>query len=756
MAEKDKDNLMIPDEITDDLSIDTTDIFDDSATFKIDKGLGIAAGTKSGKPIDNKAIDDYLSKIEKPTGKSVYDKMAARYRSQGEGAVLRTQKNLANLFSPTINLIQEREAAAQARFTLLKDKMPEFDDSTIFGAQSGNEMPIVDEIKGVSASVKEDLRMLSRLNPADERYDEIKKRVQKNQDSIVNFDKINKQLLKMRNAGTDESQWSKGMDETTANMWRDIYTSNGKNIKVVDGKLIWTDTKGTKSKEILNKSEALNNIESTTVDPKSMSEKQIEKVQKNLIELGFELPNFGADGKWGDETQAAYDDYLKDKESIKFQIESAETTGVGETKTINLNEIGDGPINIDSKATNMDRVIQGEVQKFIEMNGKVDDPMYSTMIKSKLFELNKIGPQGVKSLIFDGIGTDDDDLFTGMNTDSFIEGVIRNHYGEDLSESEIERHIDMMRSGDVTQMYKDESGKQTTLQSQFMKWYKGEIDKKITEGRKSKVVAAAGGTTVTSSGDPTDGTTTPISSWVDFKQSFTGHDFSIDEKFMLPTGNFKGEVIDAYLTINKDGTYNLEMGEDDNRNQDNLNIKDLATRLQKDLYPNTTIKAIENMLKAQSESQGDYTKESFKSKEQSFADQVAELEAPHIERMSQGADVNWIAKNIWEPNTPSGYNMGQNGKALFDYLAENGYGSRNQSLYDLGGTNWGGKDFIEFPKAGTKGMTMTYDGEYVYIYERNMNGYSGTPKKWGGDSTGGISKDKKDIREILDELGISR
>ena len=98
MAEKDKDNLMIPDEITDDLSIDTTGIFDDSATFKIDKGLGIAAGMKSGKPIDNKAIDDYLSKIEKPTGKSVYDKMAARYRSQGEGAVLRTQKNLTNLF----------------------------------------------------------------------------------------------------------------------------------------------------------------------------------------------------------------------------------------------------------------------------------------------------------------------------------------------------------------------------------------------------------------------------------------------------------------------------------------------------------------------------------------------------------------------------------------------------------------------------------------------------------------------------------
>ncbi len=546
MAEKDKDNLMIPDEITDDLSIDTTDIFDDSATFKIDKGLGIAAGMKSGKPINNKAIDDYLSKIEKPTGGSVYDKMAARYRSQGEGTVLRTQKNLTNLFSPTINLIQEREAAAQARFTLLKDKMPEFDDSTIFGAQSGNEMPIVDEIKKVSASVKEDLRMLSRLNPADERYDEIKKRVQKNQDSIVNFDKINKQLLKMRNAGTDESQWSKGMDETTANMWRDIYTSNGKNIKVVDGKLIWTDTKGTKSKEILNKSEALNNIESTTVDPKSMSEKQIEKVQKNLIELGFELPNFGADGKWGDETQAAYDDYLKDKESIKSQIESAETTGVGETKTINLNEIGDGPINIDSKATNMDRVIQGEVQKFIEMNGKVDDPMYSTMIKSKLFELNKIGPQGVKSLIFDGIGTDDDDLFTGMNTDSFIEGVIRNHYGEDLSESEIERHIDMMRSGDVTQMYKDESGKQTTLQSQFMKWYKGEIDKKITEGRKSKVVAASTGSDVGGGGSGSSKTTSG-----NFKKDFSDLATKLTDlaQTTTATSSTKGLISDETVNI---------------------------------------------------------------------------------------------------------------------------------------------------------------------------------------------------------------
>ena len=511
--------------------------------FSLDNVAGLGASAISAKPVDNKATDDYLAQIEKPTGGSVYDKMAARYRSQGEGAVLRTQKGLANLFQPTITLIKEREAAAQARFTLLKSKMPEFDDSTIFGHQSGNEMPIIDEIKSISSSVKEDLRMLSRLNPNDERYDVIKKKVEKNQDDIVAFDAVNKQLLKIRNAGTDESQWSAGMDETTANMWRDIYTSNGKNIKIQDGKLIWTDTKGTTSYEFEGVSRARDKYKAlggantnlgrlaswtTNRDGEQLTFENGEEgrsaLQADLNIGGFtdaDGNKLEEDGEWGPKSQAAYDKYLEQKdglekawldENLPEDSEFRKTTGTGETKTINLDQIGDGPTSIDSEATNMDRVIQGDVQKFIEMGGKVDDPMYNQMIKAKLFELNKIGPQGIKSLIFDGIGTDDDDLFTGMNTDSFIEGVIENHYGKDLSESEIERHVDMMRSGDVTQMYKDEAGKKTTLQSQFMKWYKGEVDNKITEGKKSKVVRSAtgggggsgrggGGTTQSRSGD---------------------------------------------------------------------------------------------------------------------------------------------------------------------------------------------------------------------------------------------------------------
>jgi hypothetical protein len=256
-------------------------------------------------------------------------------------------------------------------------------------------------------------------------------------------------------------------------------------------------------------------------------------------------------------------------------------------------------------------------------------------------------------------------------------------------------------------------------------------------------------------GDPTDETNTPISSWVDFKQSFTAHDFSTDEKFILPTGNFKGEVIDAYLTINEDGTYNLEMGEDDNRNQNNLKIKDLATRLQKDLYPNTTIEAIENMFKAQSESQEGFTSETIQSKEQSFADKINKLEAPYLQRISKGADINYIVDNLWQPNTPSGYNMGENGKALFDYLVSQGFGKKQDSLYDGGGTTWGGKAFMEIPKPGTKGMTLQYGGEHVWVYQRNIvSGKSSLVGKWTGDSTGGRGYDLEDIQEILTALGI--
>ena len=464
--------------------------------FDLDKIAGVGMSGKQAKGIDTTAIDKQIAALEKPASGSVYDKLAARYRSQGEGAVLRTQKNLANLFGPTVNLIQEREAAAQARFTLLKDKLPEFDDTKIFGMQSGNEMPIVAEIERISKTTKEDMRMLSRLNPNDERYDEIKKRIDKNQNAIVAFDEINQKLLEIRNSQDgreDDSQWSRGMDSATRQMWEDIYASKGENITIQDGKLVWTSTGG-KSKEIKTKSNALNNISSITEAP--TEEKNIIKLQKNLQDLGYDIGSTGADGKYGPKTKAAYEKFLKEKESIQSEIDSAELEGVGETRVIDLNEIGDGPTTIDNLGIQKDIEIQDGIQVLINSNIEVTDPRYNQKINQLVRTLNSVGPKGIKSLIFDGFGASGDDVLTSVNTDSFIQQIIQNNpedFGikdiNNLTEEEIANAYDIMRSRDVTYDYKNNEGTPQTLQSQYLQWYRNEIDTKVREGKKSKLVA---------------------------------------------------------------------------------------------------------------------------------------------------------------------------------------------------------------------------------------------------------------------------
>ena len=501
------------------LGLDKEKIFDiqQKATFATDQALGVGAGSLTGKKVDNKAIDEYINKLEKPTGQDVYSKQAAMFRAQGEGALLRTQKDLANLFLPTLDLIKKREAAAMARFTLLKNRMPEFDDTTIFGDQSDNPMPIADEIKNISTNTREDLRQLSRLNPMDERYDEIKKRVEKNQKVLVEFDAVNQKLLEIRNSGTDESQWSRGVDATTANMWRDIYTSNGKNIKIVGDKLVWTDERGTTKYKFDTSVEKNRNL-STDLSQMSSFDAQIKNgdfetnkqaktqtLQTTLNNLGITDDSGNAlevDGVFGPKTQQAYDKYLKQKDSLETTYldenlseedkqKYSVTTGVGETRVIDLAQIGDGPTMINNAAVNQDILIRGNAQELINSGVGLNDPMYNTLIKQQIFQLNNVGPEGIKSLIFDGLRNDPDSIYNGINTDEFVEKVIRNHYGDDLTQSEIEEKIELMRAGDVTQMYNNGKGGQDTLQTQFMEWYKGTIDKQIEEGVKSKLVGGA-------------------------------------------------------------------------------------------------------------------------------------------------------------------------------------------------------------------------------------------------------------------------
>ena len=247
MAEENEnvENENVENETTDIENIKIPDIeestFDYKSIFGRDKMLGTAAGIKTPKIPSTAAVDEYLKGIETPEGKDVYSKLAAMYRSKGEGRLIRTQKNLSSLLAPTLDLLKERESAAHTRFAVLKESLPEFDDSDIFGDQSGNAMPIVDEIKTISSEVREDMRKLSRLNPADERYDELRKKIQKSHETLVDFDAINKKLLTIRNTDSDPSQWSTTMSEEEVAMWTDIYSSNGANIKIIDGKLHWID-----------------------------------------------------------------------------------------------------------------------------------------------------------------------------------------------------------------------------------------------------------------------------------------------------------------------------------------------------------------------------------------------------------------------------------------------------------------------------------------------------------------------------------
>jgi len=528
--------------------------------FDLDKIAGVGMSGRQAKEIDTKAVDEQIAALEKPASGSVYDKLAARYRSQGEGAVLRSQKNITNLFGPTVNLIQQREADAQARFTLLKDKLPEFDDSKIFGMQSGNEMPIVAEIESISKTTKEDMRMLSRLNPNDERYDEIKKRIEKNQDAIVAFDEINQKLLEIRNSQDgreDDSQWSRGMDSTTRQMWEDIYASKGENITIQDGKLVWTSTGG-KSKEIKTKSNALDNMSSIVEVP--TEEKDVRKLQKNLQDLGYDIGSTGADGKYGPKTKAAYEKFLQEKEDIQSEIDSAELEGVGETKTIDLNEIGDGPTTIDNLGIKKDIEVQNIIQKLISDGVTVNTLGYESQVNALVRTINSVGPKGIKSLIFDGFGAQQGDVLKSTNTDSFIQQIIQNNPKEfgikdinNITQEEIANAYDMMRSRDVTHDYKNSEGNFQTLQSQYLQWYRNEIDTKVREGKKSKLIGSQQGTTPGKkkrSNKSTNNTkTTPV----------------IDDSLLEERDKFKDgvNISETLRNLNQDNFYEIFMLEEE-------------------------------------------------------------------------------------------------------------------------------------------------------------------------------------------------
>jgi len=597
-------------ETTNNENTKVNDPFSNKGMFAVDEALGTIMGAKGPKLVDTKNIDEAIAGLEKPASGSIYDKLAARYRSKGQGAVLRTQKNLSNLFLPTINLIQEREADALARYTLLKQGLEDFDDSTIFGQADGSEMPIVDEIKNLANMTKEDMRKLSRLNPADERYDELAKKIQKNNDAIAQFDDINQKLLEIRNAqdGSDDaSQWSKGMTQTERDMWMDIYSGKGNNIKIQDGKLVWTDTRADAgynfefTHEFLVKETDDGNIDLRDTDEYEIKQRTetgqdlyilgtstderlknppnagyIKMIQNALNSVGVTDNNgnkLDIDGNWGDKSKEAYKNYLKQKNELETSYldenlteqekqKYSKKTGVGQTRVIDLNNISSGPTMIENAATILERRIQGSVQDLINNGISINDPNYQKAVKSMIFQLNQTGPAGIKSLIFDGLNTDDDDIFTSENTNSFIEGVIANNAKEfgiedpdNITPQQLEDAIEKLKQGDVTIQYLNKDGKKESLQRQFLGWYKELIDTKVEAGVKSKFSSTTGKIIKGGGGGGGGNKNKPTSTPSSFQESIKSETGAIKSSITLPSVDLKNEEGTKEITYDSPELY---------------------------------------------------------------------------------------------------------------------------------------------------------------------------------------------------------
>lgn len=385
--------------------------------FDIDKTLGLGAAAIQAKSVDNKAIEEYISGIETPASGGALDKVAALYRSRGEGAVLRAQRNVRNLIGPTVNLLKERQAAFEARFAVLQESLPDISNSVIFGDEEGNPIPITDDIISRSDQVRQDMRQLAALNPADERYRDLQKKIEKNQDVIVQFDLVNKQLLEIRNGQeVAREDWSQSMTDEEIAMWDDIYNENGANIKInEEGRLVWQDPNNPETPPVY--------LDKLTKSPKV----------KN--------------------TQAQTIDYNIRGRALDFK-----------------NKYGD--------------------------NASITSEAYNVEIQPLFFQMRQLKPEGISSLIFNGIGADN--LYTGINTDDFVRQVIENQIinnpefnqkygGEDgiidtdtLNTDEMAVIINDMKRKGALHKYYNANGEQETLETQFLNWYKSTVDEIIT------------------------------------------------------------------------------------------------------------------------------------------------------------------------------------------------------------------------------------------------------------------------------------
>ena len=392
--------------------------------FDIDKTLGLGAAAIQARSMDNTAIEEYIGAIETPASGSALDKVAALYRSQGEGAVLRMQRNVRNLIGPTVNLIKEREAAFKARFAVLQESLPDISNSVVFGDDRGTPMPITDDIVSRANQVREDMRLLAALNPTDERYASLQKKIEKNQDVVVNFDVVNKQLLEIRNGEQVlESDFGKDMTEEEKNMWYDIYNERGENIKIdEDGRLIWQDP---------------NNLDAPPIYLDKIAKKPKEKrgVPQDI-------------------------DTLVRGEAIAFRDALEKNTAGSAANSIGGARYNAKMLPLYAKLT----ALEPDQINSLVWNGLGGNELYDG-IPTDSFVSSLIENQIIYNPEFrEKYGGDDGEVDT-----------------ESLTTEEMATIINDMKRGGPIKEYYDAEGNLVSMKTQFLKWYKNTVDGIITD-----------------------------------------------------------------------------------------------------------------------------------------------------------------------------------------------------------------------------------------------------------------------------------
>ena len=191
------------------------------------------------KTLDTSGLEKQIQKIQTPASSNVYDKLAALYRQETQGRSLRETTDLQRALLPAAELYRQREEEANERFAELVEQIPTFDDSTLYGEKTGG-VGFENEIMGISNEIRSDLRLLSRLNPADPRYNELAQKVRQKQNNIIKYNDLNQKLLDIRNSEIDPSEISNVYSQAEKQAYRDILLGKSENISFKNGTLTYT------------------------------------------------------------------------------------------------------------------------------------------------------------------------------------------------------------------------------------------------------------------------------------------------------------------------------------------------------------------------------------------------------------------------------------------------------------------------------------------------------------------------------------